>query len=388
MNSVKEKSLYISVIVPVYNTEKYLRKCIRSIINQTYRNLDIILVDDGSTDASGKICDEAAENDSRVRVIHKENAGLVSARRSGVSIAEGEYITYVDSDDYIEADTYERIINSLAHSDVDIIAYGLVEDYGDHLVPKKNQFEPGTYDKTELVNRVYPKMLSYGSFFEFGILPNLVVKLFRRDFLSDVFIKVSDNVSVGEDADATYQLLLQATSMQIIDVNPYHYCKRNDSMMFHLVEPESLQNLENDLREAFGKTPHYKTLMKQLEQYMTFVSLLKNPKVILKDDFEMTTSRVALYGAGGFGQAIHAAYSQNIELWVDQDYVRYVSLGYEVESVESLKEKSSIYDIIFVAILNIDVCKAVKQSLLAAGICKPILYYDGKNDHDILNCEK
>ena len=90
----------ISIIVPIYNVEKYIRKCIESIINQTYRNIEIILVDDGSPDNCGKICDEYAKKDSRVKVIHKKNGGLSDARNKGTEVATGEYIMYVDSDDY------------------------------------------------------------------------------------------------------------------------------------------------------------------------------------------------------------------------------------------------------------------------------------------------
>ena len=100
----------ISVIVPIYNVEKYLIKCIESIINQTYKDLEIILVDDGSTDSSGKICDEFATKDNRIKVIHKKNGGLSSARNIGLDICKGNYISFIDSDDYIELDMYEKMI--------------------------------------------------------------------------------------------------------------------------------------------------------------------------------------------------------------------------------------------------------------------------------------
>lgn len=113
----------ISVIVPVYNVEKYLRKCVNSIVNQTYKNLEIILVDDGSPDNCGKICDELAIKDNRIKVIHKENGGLSSARNAGMDIATGEYITFVDSDDYIENDTYEKVVVAINKFDSDLIFF-------------------------------------------------------------------------------------------------------------------------------------------------------------------------------------------------------------------------------------------------------------------------
>lgn len=103
----------VSVIVPVYNVEKYMRKCIDSIINQTYTNLEIILVDDGALDRSGEICDEYAQIDPRIKVLHKKNGGLASARNAGIKIATGEYISYIDSDDWVETEFIEMLLRGL-----------------------------------------------------------------------------------------------------------------------------------------------------------------------------------------------------------------------------------------------------------------------------------
>lgn len=116
-----EQKPLISVIVPIYRVERYLSKCVESILNQTYRHLEIILVDDGSPDGSGAICDEFAEKDSRIRVIHKENGGLSDARNAGIQVAGGEYLAFVDGDDWIEPDMYEAML-------------GLTEKYGAKLV--------------------------------------------------------------------------------------------------------------------------------------------------------------------------------------------------------------------------------------------------------------
>ena len=110
----------ISIIVPVYNVEKYLKKCVDSIVNQTYKNLEIILVDDGATDNSGKICDELVELDNRIKVYHKKNGGLSDARNYGVERATGDYIGFVDSDDYIDAEMYEKLYEAIKKENVDV----------------------------------------------------------------------------------------------------------------------------------------------------------------------------------------------------------------------------------------------------------------------------
>ena len=111
----------VSIIVPVYNVEQYLEKCVNSIINQSYKNLEIILVDDGATDNSGKICDELAKLDNRIKVYHKENGGLSDARNYGVERATGEYIGFVDSDDYIDPKMYEKLYEAIKKENVDVV---------------------------------------------------------------------------------------------------------------------------------------------------------------------------------------------------------------------------------------------------------------------------
>ena len=117
----------ISIIVPVYKVEPYIHKCIDSILNQTFKEFELILVDDGSPDNCGNICDEYAKKDNRVRVIHKENGGISSARNIGLDVSNGEYIGFVDSDDYIKLDMYERLYNSCKVNNADISIIGTIE---------------------------------------------------------------------------------------------------------------------------------------------------------------------------------------------------------------------------------------------------------------------
>ena len=121
----------ISIIVPVYNVEKYLEKCVNSIVNQTYKNLEIILVDDGATDSSGKLCDKLAKIDNRIKVYHKENGGLSDARNYGVERATGDYIGFVDSDDYIDSEMYGKLYEAIKKENVDVAECNLKIIYPD-----------------------------------------------------------------------------------------------------------------------------------------------------------------------------------------------------------------------------------------------------------------
>ena len=148
----------ISVVVPIYNVEKYLHKSIESILNQTYRNLEIILVDDGGTDNCPAICDEFAKNDERIKVIHKKNGGLSDARNAGVEIASGEYIGFIDSDDYIKPDMYEKMLARLKETGADIVVcnYACVREDGT-LIEERNQnasVEDGVFTSKEAVEKL------------------------------------------------------------------------------------------------------------------------------------------------------------------------------------------------------------------------------------------
>ena len=123
-----KEDIKVSIVVPVYNVEKYLNQCVDSVLAQTYKNIEVILVDDGATDASPAICDEYAEKDNRVKVVHKKNGGLSSARNSGIKVATGDYLMFIDSDDYWNADFVLReLIDKTLASDADITCFGYRE---------------------------------------------------------------------------------------------------------------------------------------------------------------------------------------------------------------------------------------------------------------------
>lgn len=135
----------LSIIVPVYNVEKYLSDCINSILNQTYRDFELILIDDGSTDLSGKICDEYSKKDSRIKVIHKNNMGCSAARNTGINFATGDLVAFADSDDLIDSDMYDILIENIDFTNSDVSACSFVEEYnlGMSKVVQKHQNKPG-----------------------------------------------------------------------------------------------------------------------------------------------------------------------------------------------------------------------------------------------------
>ena len=182
----------ISVIIPIYNVEKYLRKSLDSVINQTYKNLEIILVDDGSKDSSGSICDEYAKKDNRIKVIHKENAGLSAARNDGLDIATGKYVMFIDSDDYFENSSCELLYNVIKEKDADYVSGNYIHVTHDGIKWEKPVFDTEMYDNFKLSIKDYQK-----SFF----VMNSVVwnKIFKREFIEHYKLRFVPG-AIAEDA--------------------------------------------------------------------------------------------------------------------------------------------------------------------------------------------
>ena len=353
----------ISIIVPIYNAEKYLDKCLSSITAQSFDNMEIILIDDGSTDSSLQICREYAKCDGRVKVFTWKNHGLVAARRKGISLSHGDYFMFADADDYIDKDAVSVLFQKI-EGKPDIVAFGLLEEYPDKSITQKNVFASGNYDRSAIETRIFPQMISSGIFFSFGLLPNLVCKIIRREFYESAILHISNIVTIGEDADLSYQLMMQASSAQIIELYPYHYCKREDSMMWSGTNAKAIEALENDLRMTALELKLSDVFNKQLDDYILFVRLLKNPQSVLqiRRMFE-SNERIALYGAGGFGQALYAAYQDKIILWSDEKFALYKEKELPVVSPEELYIRAEEYDVVFVSILNGNVSENVKELL-------------------------
>lgn len=234
-----------SVIVPIYKVEKYLPQCIESILAQTCRNFELILVDDGSPDNCPLICDEYAKKDDRVKVVHKVNGGLVSARKAGLKVAQGEYICFVDGDDFISKDMLEVYEQELRRQSVDIICTGYSSYYGDHKIIETLQ--PGAnrvYSKNELQKEIYPRMLSQSSFFSFYIFPSVWSKCIKRSIAETVYEKIPNEISLGEDVAVTYPVLWNADSISILDYSGYMYRQNPDSMT-HTYDKKLYEKIRN-----------------------------------------------------------------------------------------------------------------------------------------------
>ncbi len=218
MNSMS--AMKISIIIPVYKVESYLDKCISSIVNQTYTNLEIILVDDGSPDQCPQMCDAWAEKDARIRVIHKENGGLSDARNAGMAVATGELMTFVDSDDWIDSDMYKHLYQRMVEDHSDIAACGVQMVWEDGTPPRI---------LTRMGNHVLSKEEAMQAIIEESWLKQPVwYKLYKTNLIKDILFPVG---KYHEDVFWSYQAVDRANKISVSDHIGYYYLQRNGSIM-------------------------------------------------------------------------------------------------------------------------------------------------------------
>ncbi len=209
----------ISVIVPAYNIEKYLERCVESILKQTYENLEIILVDDGSTDKTGAICEQLARQDNRIVVIHKENGGLSDARNAGIDVANGHYLSFVDGDDYIESNMYELLISEMDNPMVSLVSAGhvCVDMQGNKKVA--NSTKKMYLDKKE----AFLNLLCLNQ----NLYQNSWSKLFRRELFQNIRYKKG---IINEDIELLPRVLDICDHVVILDKPLYYYENRPGSI--------------------------------------------------------------------------------------------------------------------------------------------------------------
>lgn len=344
-----------SVIVPVFNISKYLLQCIESIINQTYRDLQIILVDDGSTDSSGKICDEYAKKDSRIIVIHKENGGLVSARKEGLKQACGEYIIYVDGDDWIDGKACEEMLHRITETQADIVFYDHFENTENSQKLVRHNIDEGIYNKSDLVEKIYPHMIASESFYEWQVFPSVWDMVIKRNILEFCQNEVHDGITMGEDAVCVYPCLLKAETVCFERKAFYHYRHTQTSMIKQQpdvkLERERLSLLLCCGNAQFSRLTDIYDVRQQWISYLLFVMVPRANQLFQGYDElpyiypykEVTNGmRVAIYGAGTFGQRLCRYLKESgrceVVAWYDRNYKELRKQGFDVVNPELITE--------------------------------------------------
>lgn len=296
----------ISVIVPVYNVEKYLIRCVNSILNQEYHDFELILVDDGSPDQSPQICDNLKLRDSRIQVVHKENGGLSDARNAGLKVARGDYIAFVDSDDVVSKHYLSILYNALSNSECDIAVCSFAK------FSKEISYEPIVEEKPEIVsgyemlNRIYSE--DHMEYLQTVVAWN---KLYRKSLFDNIHFPKG---MIHEDEATTYRLYFKAEKVALVQSKLYFYYQNNEGIMKRKFNVNRLDYLlalrdrynfymENGLDGLATKTASllytytvdYASLDKQaVEEYSIFMRELRKiyssyRKILLKQKFDAKT---------------------------------------------------------------------------------------------------
>lgn len=252
----------LSVIVPIYNVEKYLNKCIESIVSQTYTNLEIILVDDGSTDGSPAICDNWAERDSRIKVIHKRNGGLSDARNAGMAIATGEYIAFVDSDDWLDKNMYSVLTDAIEKNGCDAAGCSFVRTDGEN-IPEAANGEPEikVFGNNEIMSELIRDR---------NIRQVVWNKVYRADKVGDIPFEVG---KYHEDEFWAYLALSKCEKYAAVDYLGYYYFQRPDSIMGTGYSLKRLDAIEAKLRRLEYCKKNYPGLVTEAKINLLFSCL-------------------------------------------------------------------------------------------------------------------
>lgn len=388
-SEMSRKTVPVSVIVPVYNTERYLAKCLDSIIAQTMRDIEIICVDDGSTDSSLEILTAYAGKDARIRVIHKENGGLVSARKAGVKAARGTYIGYVDSDDWIEPRMYERLYECAEEYRADMVSSGYLLE-GNYCSTHFDGVPEGLYD-TNNMGFLRENVFFCAGIRDVGIRGSLCCKIFLRDKFQEAQLNIPEDITLSEDKLCVVSYLLVCERVSVLKEAFYHY----------VVHPESMVH-----------TPNVNYLMKVNAVYQYFISLYQHPafteamrlqaelyitemlykginsrlgflneNLLWIDPYWMgelpEKSRVLLYGAGALGRKYYQQIQNRKGLFfagcIDFGYERMQGYPFAVRNPADWEEIE--FDAVVITVKNIQEAEKVRGRLCAMGIRPSMIYH-------------
>lgn len=379
----------ISVIVPVYNTYSFLSKCVNSILRQSYFNLEIILIDDGSTDGSGELCDRYRQKDERVKVIHQLKAGVTEARKQGLKASTGTYVAFIDSDDYIETEMFQILEQIAEEKGADLVTSGYIKETPGKARLWLNQarqdaFQEGVYSKKKKF--ICENMMCYNKYSLSGILPTLCSKLFKRELVEKNIGRIPASITIAEDACLTYMCCMDAECICVTHKIFYHYYMRKSSRV-HTIEKKCFSVL-NDcyecLYQKISEAQEYqKELLEQLEMFIARENMfcIKERFGFLNTNilpFYMVCmqgisphNRLVLYGAGNVGNSyykqITALKQANIVLWVDNNE----NIVRENTCLSPVKEiRETEYDFILIAIKNQEQALMITQNLEEMGIEK------------------
>lgn len=359
----------ISVIVPIYNGEQFLNQCIESIISQTYKNLEIILINDGSTDRTLAICKDYQKHDKRIKIISQKNSGSVAARMSGLRIAAGKYIGFVDADDYIDSNMYEELHFEIVENKVDFVHSGMIRNGREEVNQKKELIDFGDIDKVYFFNNRF--MMNRGI--------NFVIwsKLFCADIIKQAYERIPEEQSYGEDLLCMMNVLLSCKRLLLKDNAYYHYREYEGSMSHirwrkMILEESKLYMQGIKLLEKYVCEDKYKKGLEQhyRQRIKDALNKANESGVEVSDYFfqnpsQLEGKRIVIYGAGGVGRDYYKQIRKynkcEVVAWIDKDISKSTDMV-EILGPEKLPDIN--YDALVIAVKRQQLMNEIKEELL------------------------
>jgi len=374
----------VSVIVPIYNTQEFLPRCLDSILNQLYENIEIILVNDGSTDGSLSVCEKYARKDTRIQIASQPNQGIIAAKKTGIRICRGSYVMFVDSDDWIEPELAGVMVQAMRESDCSLVCTNVYMESEEGISEKGNAIPSGIYETGNIAKDLF----YYKNMARYGILPYSVAKLYPREMLREILENISDEIHYAEDKAIVFSFVFRDIKVCFMDSMYYHYCVRNGSAcqsenQNYLVELTAFYKYAKKLFEGHREREH---LLRQLGKYLlqetkhainNKLGLAMPGKPICIEPYQLDPTafwlqkkKVILYGAGKVGADYYKQIKDcmNMELcgWVDKNYGKYQAEELYVQPIEYIQKTE--YDYILIAVRKQTVFEEIKKELSAMGI--------------------
>ncbi|SHJ04869.1 Glycosyl transferase family 2 [Anaerovibrio lipolyticus DSM 3074] len=355
----------VSIIVTIYNKSQYLPECLESIKRQTYKNIEVVLIDDGSIDQSADICNEYVEKDSRFVYYYQENAGQNAARKLGLEKAKGEWIISVDADDFVSVDICEKFIDAYKMTSADMI-FGRIQKYQNGQLKGIMKSIEGIYAGVDAVERF---MMPH--FFSFGIPTGMYPILYRKKVLQDFFSIIDLRINYSEDCACTLFSLLKSKKVCFISNVVYFYRQNDDSFchshkktnvfsqkllqefLLHLFQPHAgINSGDKIIRWLIVRD----LLLGGYEYFADYSGIYPYCEV-------PTGNRIAIYGAGVLGEEIYEKLSSKYICagWFDREAEYYQKNGKKVSSPEEINEE--LFDYILIAVTNPDTSKQIATEL-------------------------
>lgn len=368
----------ISVIIPMFNAEGSIERCLKSVMTQSYQDLEIIVIDDGSNDGSGRTALEAAADDCRVRIIRQENRGLIGARKTGIQAASGEYVLYVDSDDYIDADMINDMVSCSENGCVDVILEGARFWMGDRQSRVLNYAAEGMYSGSEL-DTLKRTLLCAEDYCTMQLLPFLWNKMFRRDLIKAHVLEADEKITIGEDVAIGFPAILEARKIYVSEAVHYNYIKGEGTMMSTRNEAKELENavrLYGYLKARFEKLGYGDNIclkgVRRLFINQLFTRAYESTNRIVGSDglypfIDDVSEQIIVYGAGEFGKEVfgRASKASKVKYWIDQNAEALSGLGISVNKLDECEITKE--DVIVVAVLNRKIAGRIAESLIQKG---------------------